>query len=354
MHIHHRAFTILLLLMVVCMQAAGQGVTKPGAPPVKLLKVVGAPLPKTQAYFVGEVHSLWEGGPFEFAMIRWAAREQGITDVVMEWGRSEAYLFNAYFRNGDTAIYRYYGHSAGVEAELASWKGLYDECKITLHGMDFERLTFIHAVMSIMENAPAAMSTKLYAYLQLIAPQTKDMAEDRKGKKQSIHIYGTAKELFEEEKATLRTIPGLGYNDIEAIMENPTTEKHFRQRDAGMAENLLRAGAGGKRFVCIAGLGHTTLHKNSAIKLFVDAGNSAMVVNMVCRNCYTSSYFGSSVQDMVSDYEEKNTAYMRAAFDRYYDPCCYSLTEQHEFKDLPGGYNVIPTYYVLFKDQPKW
>lgn len=57
---------------------------------------------------------------------------------------------------------------------------------------------------------------------------------------------------------------------------------------------------------------------------------------------------------MVADYEGKNNAYMHNVFDKYYKPGYYTLVNQYELKDLPSGYATVPTYYVLFKDQPKW
>ncbi len=45
---------------------------------------------------------------------------------------------------------------------------------------------------------------------------------------------------------------------------------------------------------------------------------------------------------------------MHNVFDKYYKPGYYTLVNQYELKDLPSGYATVPTYYVLFKDQPKW
>ncbi len=349
----------MLILLTGCMTTHAQG----GAhkqklvPPVKQIEVRGAAMPISRAYFVGEVHGIFEGNPFKFELIRWLYKNYGITDVAMEWGKSEAYLFNAYLQDGDTAIYRYYGHSEFVNEQLANWKALHDECPVTLHGIDFERTTFVPAVMSILEKSRNARLTKLYQYLDGISGKVSDIEDDRSGKKASIRIYNKAREIFVAEKGQLQHLLSTGFPVIEAILENPATQEEFKKRDERMALNL--AGIQTKDsngFLCIMGLGHTTLHQNSVMKRYIDQAHdsAAVLMSMVCKNCFSSSYFGNMVIPMTADYEGKNEAYMEANFDRYYRPGFYSLIDQHEFKGLPGGYNETATYFVLFKDQPEW
>ncbi len=326
-------------------------------PPKKQIEIIGEAFPVSRAFFVGEVHSIFEGTPFKFELMKWLYKNYGISDVIMEWGKSEAYLFNAYLEYGDTAIYSYYGHSAFVQEQLANWKALYKEYPFTLHGIDFERTTFVPAVISILNKSRNTRLTKLYQYLESISGKVEDIEDDKSGKKASIKIYSKAKDIFESEKEQLQHLLNTGYATIEAIMENPATQKEFKKRDERMAINLSNIRTkDDKGFLCIMGLGHTSLYKNTVMKRYVDntPNSHPVLVNMVCKNCYSSSYFGNMVIPMTADYEEKNNDYMSTAIDKFYKPGYYSLVNQNECKGLPSGYNAIPTYFVFFKDQPEW
>jgi len=325
-------------------------------PPVKQIEVVGKPIVNPHAIFVGEVHGIWEGWPFESEMIRWAHKNYGTTDVVMEWGKSEAYLFNAYLQRGDTAILAYYGREKSILDQLAKWQALYDECKFTLHGLDFERSSFGYALLSILGRDERAKRSGLYNYLSSELATLTKQHDDKSGKKTTVSIYNRARDIFRSEKDSLGVILKSDIAVVGGILENPAQQDHFKKRDEAMAENLGMVDAKSNGFISIAGMGHTTLHKNSVMKRYVDthADRKVAVVNMVCKNCYTTSYFGSLVIPIIADYEEKNGDYMLGIYDKYCRPGFYSLIDQDEFVALPGGYNPVPTYYVLFKDQPRW
>jgi hypothetical protein len=325
-------------------------------PPVKHIEVVGNAIPVSDAFFIGEVHALWEGLPFEFEMVRWLYKNYGIRDIAMEWGKSEAYQFNAYLRNGDTAILSYYGRSKRIMEQLAKFRALYTECGITFHGIDFERSTYVTAGISLLERNDSATASHLHAYLSELNKIIDQMDDSRAGKRNNIKKFSKAQRIFRSEKSMLQRSLGASYTDLADIFDNPALERQFKKRDAAMAANLAQLRHNGAGFLCITGLGHTTLHKKTMLKRYLDNNPAAKVtlVNMMCKNCYTSSYFKSSVIPMIADYEDRNLAYMEANFEKFYHPDTYTLLNQHQFTDLPGGYNAIPTYYVLFKDQPRW
>lgn len=325
-------------------------------PPVKHIEVVGSAIPLSDAFFIGEVHALWEGLPFEFEMIRWLYKHYGIRDVAMEWGKSEAYQFNAYLRNGDTAILNYYGHSKRIMEQLAKFRELYNECGITFHGIDFERSTYVTAGLSLLEKNDSAAASHLHVYLSELNQTIDQMDDSRAGKQNNIKKFSKAQRIFRSERSLLQRLLGAAYTDLAAIFDNPALEREFKKRDAAMAENLAQLRHSGSGFLCITGLGHTTLHKKTMLKRYIENNPASKVtlVNMMCKNCYTSSYFKSSVIPMIADYEDRNLSYMEASFEKFYHPESYALLNQNQFAGLPGGYNAIPTYYILFKDQPRW
>jgi len=236
---------------------------------------------------------------------------------------------------------------------LQQWQELYNDCKFTLYGIDFESSSFAPAILSILQKSPATKESALYQYL-LSAQSIKVGKGDQSGRRKRIDFYNGAREIFKKEAPTLKQNLVTGFEVIEDIMQNPATESDMKHRDMAMAENLTHLNL--CDFVCIVGVGHTTLHKSSLLNRFIESNNCKKValVSMVCRNCYTTSYYGAELIPMFSDYEGKNETYMKAAFDGLYRDGYYSMIHQNELKGLPGGYNKIPTWYVLFKDQPKW
>ena len=78
------------------------------------------------------------------------------------------------------------------------------------------------------------------------------------------------------------------------------------------------------------------------------------IIQMVCKNCYVTSYYGSNVlTKIMTDYNGKKEDIFYDISDRYYKPGYYSLVNQKEIKEFNGEYNPIPTFFIFFKDQPK-
>ncbi len=264
------SIVVLALLLQYSFSSVAQTATYI-APPAKQIEVVGDSVQGSNAFFIGEVHGIWEGTEFKFEMIRWLHKTYGINDVVMEWGKSEAYHFNAYLQHGDTAIFAYYGRDKKILDQLSQWQALYDECGFTLHGIDFERTTFVTTVLSILNKYPETKGTMFYEYLNSITDEAKKIEDDQSGKKAFVRIYAKAKTVFENDKEILKATLGEQYHLVAEIMENPATQKEFKKRDEMMAINLSNIKTAGNGFVCILGLGHTTLHKKSVVKRYITA-----------------------------------------------------------------------------------
>ena len=343
-----RTFILSIALAVAASTAFAQ---------TKKLEFRDKGISSVNALFVGEVHGIKDLPQFKDDIIRFAHYKFGINNVVLELGKSEAYLFNAFLQRGDTAILEEYGHSKGTMDELEKWKSLYTECHFTMHGIDFDRIEFVVAVRSILRRYPAAANTRLYRYLCSLPQSVIDISDGKRGAKERIRIYSIAKDIFEGEKDALKQVLSEDYTTVAGIMENPTTEKRFKQRDKGMAENLsLLRKQGDGRFLCIVGLGHTTTHKKgSLINRFVDSATEpkVMLIDMVCKNCYLTSYFGTNVHEpIIADYYGKNVDAISTLIDKTHRSDVYMLVNQKELTDLKGGYNAFPTYYAIFRDQP--
>lgn len=333
--------------------------------PEKKFEIVGDSIPASTNIFLAEVHGIYDLPEFKIAVTRLAIEKYHISNVVWEIGKAEAYLYNAYLQDGDTTLFTEYPDQR-IHDYFRQLKNLYQEHHFTFHGIDFERLEFVTAVLSILNKTPEAHTTALYRYLSSTQDSAKNIDDDKAGSKNRIEIYTRAQAIFAAEKENLHTLLKTGFTTIEDIMENPTSEKAMSKgdramikiRDAAMCQNLLQLKKlKDNRFICVLGVGHMTLHSKTDLLVRYIENTSAeniTLLQMICKNCYLTSYFGSNILwPMVADYEGKKDNIFSGIYDQFYKPGYYSLINQKEIKALSGDYNKVPTYYILFKDQPK-
>ena len=323
----------------------------------KPFEVIGEGIPAGNSLFLEEIHGIKDIRSFRLAMIKEATQKYGVQDVVLEVGRSEAYNLNSYFADDDTAIFLEYPGKENREY-FKKWKDIYREKNFRIVGIDFERMEFVIAVRAILNKNPESKSTRLYKYMQSISPALIDSVDaGESGGKKRLEIYAGACSIFKTEKETLHTLVKTGYETLEDILENPASEMKMKQREVTMLENMMRT-VKDDRFLCILGASHLDVRdKKCFLSRYIREKPSGKftLVEMVCKNCYNTSYYGEMFFPMNVGQLTKGTLVdtLDAAYDKYYKPGFYSLINQQEFKGLADRYNPFPTYYVLFKDQPK-
>lgn len=332
-------------------------ITSLKAQEAKPFEVIGKDIPANNSVFLAEIHGIKDLLNFRLALIKEATQKYNVQDVVMEIGSAEAYNFNSYFADDDTTIFIEYPEKENREY-LRKWKDLYKEKKFRIVGVDFERMEFVIAVRSILEKNPETKSTELYKYIQSLTPASIDSIDgDKSGRKERLNIYGEACAIFKREKGTLQPLVKTGYQTLEDILENPASEKKMKQRDATMLENMLKT-VKDRRFLCILGASHMDVHdKKSLLSRYIreQPTTKFSLVEMACKNCYNTSYYGEMFFPMNVGAAFKGAIVdtVEASYNRYYKPELYSLINQTEFKGLAEKYNPFPTYFLLFKDQPK-
>ncbi len=323
----------------------------------KPFEIIGDNIKTGQNIFLAEAHGIYELVPFKMALIKMALEKHAITEIVLEVGKAEAYMYNAYLQNGDTTIFIEYPDQA-THNYMYMWKQLYQDHPFTIHGIDFERKEFVTAVLSILNKNEMAKNTELYNYLKILPDSLQNLQGGKSGYKLRTAIYSRAVNLFENNKDKLRNVLGGNYNILEDIFENPATEKGMEKRDVTMCENLQKIrNPNGKNFICILGIGHLSMHsKKSLLSRYISATGQSnnTIIQMVCKNCYVTSYYGSNeLTKIMTDYNGKKEDVFYDISDRYCKPGYYSLVNQKEIKEFNGEYNPIPTFFIFFKDQPK-
>lgn len=318
---------------------------------VKPIAITGDSLLQPKAIFVGEVHDIYEGWAFKQQMILWAYKRFGIKDVVMEMGTADAYMFNEYVRHGDTTVFDYYGHEPAVMERLGLLEKLHQETDCTFWGVDFEREGYAVVSLALLKKH-SATGTALYDFLSGLAI---DGIDDRTHRKKHVGDYEQARALFKQEQAQLKQLLSQDYVTMEKMLLNPATEQHMKQRDAGMAQNLA-AQLGNKGFICLIGAGHTHFQNKTLAKRYLEThkAEDMLVVTMLCKNCYNTSYYGTEQSALAGDYRNKDAAYFKNVCDEYCKPNVFTLVNQRALRNFPAHYYPVPTYYAVFKDQPKW
>ena len=328
------------------------------AQPTKQFEVIGDRLTTNNIVFLSEIHGIYEGIPFKLELTRFFAQNYGITNIALEGGKAEAYLFNAYFSGGDTTVFIQYPERE-TRDYLAKWKQIYEEHPFKILGIDFERLEFVIAVRSILDKNPGAQNTGLYKYLLSIADTAMKIDEGVAGHKERIKIYNQACDLFRQHKDSLKALMHTGFETVEEIFENPATEKGMRKRDKTMLQNLIALHPSeNNKILCIIGASHASPRARSTLLnrylKHYDTAHKISVVEMVCKSCYNTSYYGEMFFpiNVGASFKGRKVDILSAAYDQYYKPGYYTIIPQERFKDLAPHYNSFPTYYVLFKDQP--
>jgi hypothetical protein len=328
----------------------------------KKIEIIGAPINNKDIFFVSDVHNHNSDMSFISAMSCYLHEQYGINNVAMEMGRSMAYLMNRYIQDGDST-YFFYKPNASMVMALERWRSMNGtlpaDKKITLYGVDFERMGFAVALQSIFKKYEGSHSTALYQYINNLPDSVcrantiliTDYRELR------IETYDKAKELFEQEKEVLRPLLKNDYEVVESIMENPVMEKHFGKRDMKIPVSIMEQ-LKDKRFICFLGGVHTSVYRHfSTVRKYMRKTHNSdlTLVNEICKNFPSRHFHRLSVAGDQPNYMtigpsfiRNNDSVMALGFGKYHRDGYFSLIDHAEFKDIVKKDNKgIPTYYVF-------
>jgi len=320
-------------------------------------------LSKYDAFFVGEFHGVYGVPEVKLALIKYVNQHNGITDVFMEIGLSAAYLYNAYLATGDTTfitmpllIYAY------KKPEMEFWKQLYEynktlNHKITIRGMDFERVEFLRVLkmqMPVGKEKPAEIAATL-SYIDTINVKRISYQDDIQDS-----IYEYILSHMKQHTDAYTQYYGANFKIVADIMFNVNTLRKFKFRNKTMYRNMMKQieESDIKKFVTFNGMQHAMkskgmlcgdLERTKAFK------NKLADITMVCKNCYdyngTFSHPGGNTWAFEAPYKKGTD--MTDEYNKYFNNACkYTL--------LPSGASdrrqvrKFSDYIILMKDQPKF
>lgn len=254
---------ILILLTVLSLSNAGAQSTCFDISRATAIKDTILQLNNYDAFFIGESHNAPEIDRLKLGLIKYFHSQHNITDVFMEIGFSAAFLYNRYLETGDKSyIIQPKPVYAQLKEQAEFWQELYEynktqANKITIRGMDFERVDFLKTLKLLMPKGKAKPES-IAGSLSFI--DTLGSVEGNL-KLWSMNQYGKLRKDMEAHRVDFSQYFGEQYKLVEKIMFNRNVHEDFKKRDENMRINLLEQLASGdiKKFVVLLGLGHTDM-----------------------------------------------------------------------------------------------
>ena len=318
---------------------------------------------KYDAFFVGEFHGVFATPEIKLALIKYVNQHNGITDVFMEISLSAAFLYNAYLSTGDTTLittplllYAY------KKPEMAIWKRLYEynktlDHKITIRGMDFERVEFLKVLKVLVPNGkekPVEIAAML-SFIDTIIVNRISYRDDIQDS-----LYESIRSIMKQHTDACEQYYGANFKTVAGIMFNENTFKRFKMRNKTMYHNMLKQmeESGIKKFVTFNGAQHAMkdkgilcgdLRRNAAFK------NKLVDITFTCKNCYdyngTFSHPGGIMRAFETTYKKGTD--MSDEYNRYFNNACKYTLVPSSVSDKKQV-RKYSDYIILIKDQPKF
>ena len=335
---------------------------------------------KCDAFFLGEFHGVYGISEIKLALVKYLNTKYGISDVFMEIDYSSAWLYNRYLQTGDTTLFTspmlVY---AMKQPNRDFWKNLYQfnkttGRKITIHGMDFERLDFIKALKLLMppgKEKPKDISAMLHFIdtLSVTDINNSPLELEKRWPALAGHfvgeslLYGSIKNDIKKNRSLYQQYYGENFKTVAQIMFNENTFGKFDQRNKTMYRNMKKEikEQGIKKFITFNGLAHgdksdpktrSLCYRLAESKPFK---NKLAVIATLCKNCYNWELIPRyrDVPYYAPPTYKKDTALLNSIFDHYSNPKCkYTL-----IPSLTTGNSKVENfsdYLILMRDQPEF
>ncbi|XZF12983.1 hypothetical protein ACTHGU_14450 [Chitinophagaceae bacterium MMS25-I14] len=347
------------LLIALCLLLLANIITQAkddNKPVLKEIQIEGGDFNNVNSFFVSEIHGFSELNSFKVSLIGYLQQTSHIKHVILEMGHSTAYLINRYLQKGDDNCI------ANPKAKYLyeELRKLYEQHPFTVHGIDFERMEFVKATKYILSDNAGAEKSELYTYISSITDTADRIPGNATGYEARTYFYNNAQTIFSREKEKLRAVVKTDFDILERIFQNPASEQQMRKRNKSMYTNISELKPEMQEgFVCILGGSHNMLGSNQSLlsKYLSNNPGNIVLIKMLCRNCYTASYFTATALTPFAhdpDDTRSQTEELAASFDDHYTKDGYRLVnEKNMLKDDAKNNKQVSIYYALFKDQPQ-
>ena len=285
-------------------------------------------------FYVGEFHDDPNVPEIKLALIRHLNESNGVNAVFMEIGRSAADLYNRYLQTGDTSYITNPGlvYNNTAEGKLF-WKALYEfnntlqlHNKITIYGIDFERMEFLKALKMLApgnRGKPNAIKQMLdYADTVQLQKVNSDTLTS---------IYFRYRNDLKKHKKQYRDYFGNNIEMVRSILNNEATYLNYDNRNTKMYHNIATQLREHKinQFVVFTGLKHggtTNINKFGNYMKGKTAG-----IAMVCNNCGNSTQNPGGFKGPAA--YSNDTVLMKKIFEQANTQCDFVLMRSADIYD---------------------
>ncbi len=297
-------------------------------------------------YIFGEIHDVAAVPAIKLAIIKYLNQTRGIKDIYLEVSQSAALLYNRYLATGDT---NYITHPALVynssEEGRKFWRALYNynhgsKNKVTIHGIDFERMEFLKALKILSpqnKTRPSSINCLL-----LFA----DTANIEKVNSDTLAaVYERYRKNLQQNETDYKAYYGENYNTVRAILLNENTLLGYAKRNVTMYASLKKQ-ARKRKWVCFVGVKHVD---NSAEGMFSRlVANDATIAGKTTSIAmiYKVASSGKTAYRGPASYCHETQA-MDFIYEHAGKTCTYSLKKSSWYKE--SGIEKISDYMLLIK-----
>lgn len=314
------------------------------------------------AFFVGEFHGVHGIGGLNLALIKYVNQHCGVTNVFMEFSYSAAWLYNAYLATGDTTLFTDpLLLTASRQVNRDFWKKLYEynkglEHKITIRGMDFERIEFLKVLRMLKpenKDKPVVIATTIN-YLDTLNLRRLERTDDIQDS-----VYKAVRREMSNHKVEYAWYYGSNYKTVSDIMFNPDEFRKYNSRNTTMYKNMKSQIEQYhiKKFITFNGLQHGDMNQKGILcgnlKIKMGLKNKLADISFLCKNCYDFNGTWSHPVGGVHEFEQpfRTGTNFDLLFSGYFNNACkYTFVPTKNLKNKK--LRKFSDFVILMKDEP--
>ena len=300
---------------------------------------------------LNEIHGVSNIGILKRLLVNKLVEKNKLTDIVMEIGKSAAYILNEYIATGDSSLltgYIYFTYGNNAKAFWMELRRYYlMGTKIRIHGIDFERGEFVPALKMILLKQGKSES-KLFKYL-LSLPDSVFKLTSSDSKEGRINMLTNCQSIYNKDKLYYDN-GSVDSGMIKSILDNPVSEKRMFQRFRAMENEFTMLYQNNRHFYLVI-VGNFHVERSHPIyKEITDNYNilndNICVISMAAKSCIINAY-GAPLQkiELVSNQSlRKADGFINDLFINYSNTCNYNMIKLDD--QTINKYNINNKFHI--------
>jgi len=318
-----KLFKISILLITMCSPKFIQGQT--------LTTTDTSLIHSAKVIILSEYHLVDFFPRYKRKLIEDLYKKYGVTDLILEIGKSSAYLLNEYIATGDSSIIvNAKRENKDYFKEFSNYK-LMSGKPVRIHGIDFERMDIVPALKRVLKKT-GNTKNELFEYLATLPDTISQLDKYDMMKAERNAVIQKCRSIYQSDRNYYSAIYDDGYI-VKDICENPTVEIEWDKRFDAMAHNLrLLYNNEGHKYLLIVGLFHVDCPSPIYKELeheYELRGEDIINIAMVIKDCETSNmYYGQNkIKFGASKSILAEQGLLKSLFKNYSQPCLYQLVD---------------------------